>query len=156
MDNILDNQLKTFVKNSVSFSEVARKCGRVPVGAQLQWLRNRIIKLKLDTSHFLGRAARAGERQTGVCRKHLWHEVLVNSKSKIRVQAKKLHRAYSEYCNKKGIAYKCAVCNTEPIWNNMTLKFQLDHIDEQCGNNLPNNLRWICPNCHTQKNFSGV
>ena len=45
---------------------------------------------------------------------------------------------------------KCSMCNIGPIWNNEPLTLQLDHIDGNSDNNLPNNLRLLCPNCHSQ------
>ena len=36
------------------------------------------------------------------------------------------------------------------------LVLQLDHNDGDNTNNLPDNLRWLCPNCHSQtKTFAG-
>ena len=46
--------------------------------------------------------------------------------------------------------YHCAVCGLEPHWNGAELTLQLDHIDGDCCNDEKHNLRWICPNCHTQ------
>jgi len=45
---------------------------------------------------------------------------------------------------------KCSICKISPIWNNKTLKFHLDHINGDNGNNKRENLRLICPNCHSQ------
>lgn len=43
----------------------------------------------------------------------------------------------------------CEVChNTE--WMGEPIPLELDHIDGNAGNNYPNNLRLICPNCHAQ------
>lgn len=44
----------------------------------------------------------------------------------------------------------CQICGIERMWNGMELKLQLDHIDGNPTNNDPKNLRFLCPNCHTQ------
>lgn len=46
--------------------------------------------------------------------------------------------------------FKCSVCSMEQTWNDMPLKFELDHIDGDNSNNSRYNLRMICPNCHSQ------
>lgn len=45
---------------------------------------------------------------------------------------------------------KCYVCGMGPEWNNMPLTLQLDHINGRNNDNRPENLRIVCPNCHTQ------
>jgi hypothetical protein len=44
----------------------------------------------------------------------------------------------------------CWNCNLKPIWDNKILIMQLDHIDGNSDNNCLENLRLLCPNCHTQ------
>jgi hypothetical protein len=41
---------------------------------------------------------------------------------------------------------KCQICNNTK-WNNQPIPLQVDHIDGNSTNNLPNNLRMICHNC---------
>jgi 5-methylcytosine-specific restriction endonuclease McrA len=35
-------------------------------------------------------------------------------------------------------------------WNNLPITLEVDHIDGNASNNLPSNLRLVCPNCHSQ------
>lgn len=44
----------------------------------------------------------------------------------------------------------CACCGIGKEWNEKPLVLQLDHIDGNSDNNFPDNLRLLCPNCHTQ------
>lgn len=47
------------------------------------------------------------------------------------------------------ITYKCGICNI-CIYNNTHLNLQIDHIDGDRTNNELENLRFLCPNCHSQ------
>ena len=45
---------------------------------------------------------------------------------------------------------QCVICGQTGTHNDKPLMLQLDHIDGDSDNNYPNNLRLLCPNCHTQ------
>lgn len=47
---------------------------------------------------------------------------------------------------------KCSICLIED-WNNAPIVFEVDHINGDASNNLPENLRLVCPNCHSQTEF---
>ena len=49
----------------------------------------------------------------------------------------------------------CAICKQLPIHNNKTLALHLDHIDGNSDNNRVENLRLLCPNCHSQTETYG-
>lgn len=50
----------------------------------------------------------------------------------------------------------CAECSLGPEWRGRPLTLQLDHVNGDPSDNRLENLRLLCPNCHTQtKNFTG-
>lgn len=45
---------------------------------------------------------------------------------------------------------KCVLCGLGPEWNGAPLVLQLDHINGVNNDHRVENLRILCPNCHTQ------
>lgn len=43
----------------------------------------------------------------------------------------------------------CAICGITE-WMGKNINLEIDHIDGNAYNNLPSNLRLLCPNCHSQ------
>lgn len=46
--------------------------------------------------------------------------------------------------------HKCFECKNGTTWNNKPISLELEHIDGNRNNNKRQNLKWLCPNCHSQ------
>lgn len=57
-----------------------------------------------------------------------------------------LRRALRE----RGKLYVCAQCGLLPIWRGGELTLQIDHINGVGWDDRFENLRFLCPNCHSQ------
>lgn len=49
-----------------------------------------------------------------------------------------------------GREYKCEWCEISDIWNDKKLVLEVDHINGINFDHRPENLRFLCPNCHSQ------
>ena len=50
--------------------------------------------------------------------------------------------------------YKCEVCSVSD-WHGKPITLHVDHKNGDPSNDHPDNLRLICPNCHSQTQFLG-
>lgn len=48
---------------------------------------------------------------------------------------------------------RCMECNSPPIWNGKPLVFELEHINGISYDHRLENLKLLCPNCHSQTEF---
>lgn len=46
--------------------------------------------------------------------------------------------------------YVCKICSSLPVWQGKALTLHVDHEDGNKNNNDISNLRYLCPNCHSQ------
>jgi 5-methylcytosine-specific restriction endonuclease McrA len=63
-----------------------------------------------------------------------------------RVKPQTLRRALLEI----GVPYCCAHCGLTGEWQGKPLVLHIDHIDGNYEDCRRENLRFLCPNCHTQ------
>jgi len=142
-----DEQIAEAVKVSKSISETARHLGIGRSGSSWSHLAKRIEKAGLDTSHFLGRRANSGLKHKGGNRRRTPKELLrVFGGEESVPQAGLLRRALCEV----GRPFQCEGCGLGPEWEGQPLVLTVDHKNGKRRDCRATNLRFLCPNCHSQ------
>lgn len=135
--------LKEIVKNSKSMREVLRKLNKKFAGGTYSYYTSLCKKYNIDTSHFLGKHW-SKNKNSG--KKKNKSEILILRFSGSRQKHYLLKRSMIE----SNVKYVCNICNLEPIWNNNPLTLDVDHINKNWLDDRLENLRFLCPNCHSQ------
>lgn len=139
--------LRELVARSQSITEVLQGLGLkgrdVCSGGNYRIFNAKIQEYKLDTQHFLGQHWARGKKLGPSNRKLPLQEVLVAGKYRSGGSLKKRLLAEGVF------QYKCSECDIA-TWREKKLTLQLDHISGDPGDNRLENLRLLCPNCHSQ------
>lgn len=133
------------VADSTSVYDVLRRLGVELVGGQHAHISRRIKAFGIDTSHFT--TSRWTEQMRHNQRRRPPEEILVQDTSTHprRERSSTLRRAMLEV----GVVERCALCGTEAVWRGEPLPLEVDHSDGDWRNNRIENLRLLCPNCHS-------
>lgn len=138
---ISDDDFKIIFASSTSFSDLAKRIGLKVSPWVLDQLRIRASDLNLDVSMLKNNF----DTELMMMKKnHSVHRILEKDSKIANSYLKRL------LIDSKLIPYKCAICGNEGMWHQKTLVLQLDHIDGNRHNNDISNLRFLCPNCHSQ------
>jgi len=131
------DQVKVAVENSRSYSAALRVLGYEPHGKRHYEFTALVKELGINTDHFSRFGPRAAPKAT--------EELLVENSPR-RVTAHRLRRALIEI----GREVRCAHCKVRDTYNNRPITLEIDHINENPLDNRRENLRFLCPNCHSQ------
>ncbi len=110
----------------------------------------KLKEFNIDTSHFLG----SNKSYNNLKREQKTYvEVLIHDETKTsRTSRKTLLNAIL----KEGtLEYRCAICGNLGSHRGNPLLLHIDHIDGNWKNNLISNIRFLCPNCHSQTDTFG-
>ncbi|MEU1435743.1 HNH endonuclease signature motif containing protein [Streptomyces sp. NPDC005786] len=138
------HELAAAVVESRSFAGVLKALGQVDNGGARARLKRDIEAYHLSTSHFTGQGHSVG---THSVHRRAAADILVRLGSGApRTRAALLRRALDDV----GIPRECARCGTDETWRGNRLVLEVDHIDGDRLNNRQENLRYLCPSCHSQ------
>lgn len=133
--------LEQLVKTSNSFSEILRKQEKAISGASVKLLKSKLQQYNIECN-FNTSSIQTKDKKT-------LNELLVENSS---YQSAKLKERLIKEGIKKDV---CEICGCSNEWNGKTLVLQLDHINGNHSDNRLENLRIVCPNCHSQTETFG-
>lgn len=137
-----DKELAEAVLVSKSYRSVLIKLRLVPAGGNYEQVKKRILALQLNTAHFTGMGWSVGMKYMLKNTPLVETLLIKNGNTQSYKLKKKLFTA--------GLKHpRCEICNWCKSANDGRIPVELDHINGDRYDNRLENLRILCPNCHS-------
>ncbi len=139
-----EKALRKVVASSISVREALEQMGLRGAGGNYRYFAKYTEIYKIDTSHFLGKGWSKNKSIPKEPVRTL-EEILVSSSNFSTYQLKK--RLF-----KAGLkSQKCEECGWAKQSDDGRIPIEIDHINGDHSDNRLENLRILCPNCHSLK-----
>lgn len=137
---VSDEEFISIVQEANSYSDCLRALGLSTTGgSSTDVLKRRIAELKCDITHFGSKS----QKRVAYNAKYTLDEILVENSTYSNIARLKLRLV-----NEGRMEYKCANCGLIE-WQGQVLSLHLDHINGVNNDHRIENLRFLCPNCHS-------
>ena len=140
------DELQTTIDNSSSIKEVIAKLTDLQPnsGGCYKTFNQRIKEDNLDLTKLVKRRSLLQEKRLSKRRVISKDQIFINNSNfNNSSRIKKLLKM-------EGMSNSCSICGLAPLWNRKVLTLQLDHVNGVHCDNRRENLRLLCPNCHSQ------
>lgn len=135
-------QLREFTKNVYSVRQLLKKLQLKEAGGNYTQIKKYLNIYKIDTSHFRGKAWNRGLKEIGKPLIPI-EKILVTKSTFQSFKLKK--RLFSDKLKPE----HCELCGWSKRSKDGRLPLELDHINGDRYDNRLENLRILCPNCHS-------
>lgn len=135
-------ELEIAVKKSISFRQVLHFIGLKEAGGNYQQIKRYLKEYHIEHWHFKGQGWNLGNHGK-VKPKYKLEEILVENSNFQSYKLKK--RLFREGLKNE----KCEKCGWAEKTKDGYIPLELDHINGNHSDNRLNNLRILCPNCHS-------
>jgi hypothetical protein len=137
-------ELEEAVKKSLALAGVCRELDMKPCGGNYKTLHTKFKEWEIDTSHFTGAAWNQGNTFRPFGKKYELVDVLIED------SPYKSSHSLKKRLFKEGLKTKeCEECGIVE-WNGKQITLELDHVNGDNTDNRLENLKILCPNCHSQ------
>lgn len=146
INQLSDEDFIELIRSSTCIKEVLFKLGYTTTGNSWGYkqVKLRMTNLKLESSEFKGKSPLL----ENVHKKEISNDIMFQKNNINRNVIRK------RIIRDNLIDYKCSICGISH-WNGKILSLELDHINGVNNDNRLENLRFLCPNCHSQTSTYG-
>lgn len=137
---VSNEEFQNIVQQANSYSDCLRALGLgTNGGSSTDTLKRRIAELDCDISHF-GKKEKTQSPQA----RYSLDEILIENSTYANIS-----RLKERLVREGKLEYKCQKCGIKE-WQSKPLSLHLDHINGKNNDHRIENLRFLCPNCHSQ------
>lgn len=137
---VSDTEYISAIKDNITIKAALRSLKLADSAGNYKTVQRIVEKYDINTSHWDPNKAR---RNAGFNKRMSTEEVFVTNSTFNK------HRLKMRIIEDKLIEYACDICHISN-WNELPLSLHLDHINGDRYDNRLENLRFLCPNCHSQ------